>query len=100
MNFLKKFTKLTIQTPLNFIKRFKASKVYAKKFSKKGQKKLKVKQAVMQRFKITGSGRVFFKKTHKRHHAWAKSSPKLRALSGYQEVTGKIRKNLLSLIRS
>jgi len=44
--------------------------------------KVKTNRAAAKRFKVTGSGKVKYKKGYSRHHAWAKNRKRKRHLRG------------------
>ncbi|KAL0479698.1 hypothetical protein AKO1_007518 [Acrasis kona] len=83
-----------LHTPLSiFSVRNKASKVYIKKQKLKAAKKykLKTKQAVTERFRVSRrDGRIKYRRAYKRHHAWAKKSGVVnKRLKGYGFIVEK-----------
>lgn len=90
---------LFLQKPLTFQVRNKRSIVYARSRKLKlTPNKLKSKRAIAKRFKITGSGKLLCRKPNRSHHAWSKTSAQRRRLTGWAQITGKQRKNILKIM--
>ncbi|MCF7800188.1 50S ribosomal protein L35 [Candidatus Babeliales bacterium] len=60
--------------------------------------KMKTHSASKKRFKVTASGKIKRSKAYNRHHFWAKSPKKIRALRQADYISGADEKRIIRLL--